>query len=279
MTFDELEADYTRMIAAAKMTRPSAVNTIVTGLLIHRDRFLTLQQATGVPALWVMPVFYRERPSFDAYLGNGDPLNAVTTRVPAGRGPFATWEAGARDALELEHITQVEGWTWERLCYQWEAWNGFGPRAHGRPTGYVWSGTDQYQGGKYIADGPGGWSPGTWDSQLGCFAIAKAIAELDEVIGQGFLPAKPTSAKGTPAMATGTAQSIEDILKLFEEVDPLLAAVPGIGPLLPFINMLLPVAIQAVDTVAKATGDSQAIATTAVINHLTPGKPNTPALS
>lgn len=85
--------------------------------------------------------------------------------------------------------------------------------------------------------------------------------------------------KEVPTMATGAAQTIEDILKLFEEVDPLLAAIPGIGPLLPFINTLLPIAIQAVDTVSKATGDSTAIATTAVVNHLTPGKPNTPALN
>ncbi len=143
-----------------------------------------MQSLCGVPALWVMPVFERENPSFSSYLGNGDPLDHPTVHVPKHRGPFDSWEKGAADALTLDHITQVKEWTWPMACYEWELWNGFGPRHHGRPSGYVWSGTTIYQGGKYIADGV--WSRGTFDKQLGCVEIARAIAGLDEEIGKGL---------------------------------------------------------------------------------------------
>jgi lysozyme family protein len=184
MTFDQLEPEYTTDLANAQPTRSTEAIAIAKNLLVNRDRFLAMQSLCGVPALWVMPVFERENPSFASYLGNGDPLDKVTIHVPRGRGPFASWEAGAADALALDHITQVTPWTWPMACYEWELWNGFGPRNHGRPSGYVWSGTTIYQGGKYIADGV--WSRGTWDSQMGCVELARAIAELDPEIAKGF---------------------------------------------------------------------------------------------
>lgn len=185
MNFDQLEAEYAADLAAAKPTRSSEAIAVAKHLLVNRDRFLAMQSKCGVPALWVMPVFERENPSFSSYLGNGDSLNHPTVHVPRGRGPFPDWETGAADALTLDHITLVpEPWTWARACYQWELWNGFGPRNHGRPSGYVWSGTSIYQGGKYVADGV--WSRGTWDQQLGTVILARAIADLDPEIGKGF---------------------------------------------------------------------------------------------
>lgn len=185
LSFQALQAGIEADILAWKPTRSSEAVAVAKKLLVNKERFLHLQNISGIPALWVMPVFEREEPSFTAYLGNGQPLDRVTTEVPAGRGPFNTWEEGAKDALTLDHITQVpQPWTWIRACYEWEAWNGFGPRMHGRPTGYVWAGTSIYQGGKYVGDRK--WSRGTWDQQLGAFIIAQAIAGLDTEIAQGF---------------------------------------------------------------------------------------------
>lgn len=184
LTFDELKADYIQRLAAMKPTKLTAAKATAQRLLKSRDRFLALQSQCGVPALWVMPVFDRENPSFSAYLGNGDPLNEPTTHVPKGRGPFKSWEDGAADALKLDHVTLWNQWTWEGACWEWEKYNGFGPREHGRTSGYLWSGSDQYQGGKYIADGV--WSRGTWDRQLGCIVVAKEIAALDAEIAKGF---------------------------------------------------------------------------------------------
>jgi hypothetical protein len=45
------------------------------------------------------------------------------------------------------------------------------------------------------------------------------------------------------------------------------------------IQQLLPVAIQAVETVEKATNKAPEEAVKEVIDHLTPGAPNSPALN
>lgn len=184
LDFASLESDYQHRLEVMKPTKLRAAKATAARLLKNRDRFLALQAQCGVPALWVMPVWDRENPNFNTYLGNGDALSKPTRHVPVGRGPFDSWEAGATDALTFDHVTQCPVWDWEHACWEWEKYNGFGVREHGRASGYLWSGTDQYVGGKYVADGV--WSRGTWDTQLGCIIVAKAIASLDEEIAKGF---------------------------------------------------------------------------------------------
>src|SRR5260221_8392847 len=101
-TFDQLKDEFTHYLAAFQPTKAHQAAIVAKRLLESRDRFINLTKLCGVPALWVMPVFERENPSFRSYLGNGDPLDRPTTHVPVHRGPFATWEAGAADALQLD---------------------------------------------------------------------------------------------------------------------------------------------------------------------------------
>src|SRR5258708_35249376 len=54
--------------------------------------------------------------------------------------------------------------------------NGFGPRAHGRHTGYLWSWTNIYTGGKYVADGK--WDADTQDQQCGMVPMMAALLRL-----------------------------------------------------------------------------------------------------
>lgn len=190
LSFSALQPDYQARLAAVKMLRPVGAKAEAERLLPSKTRFLALQASSKVPALWVMPAFYRESPSFATYLGNGDPLNRPTTDVPAGRGPFATWEEGALDALHYDKITEWNlPWTWEAACFLWEKWNGFGYRQyHGIPTPYLWAGSDQYHYGKYGSDGK--FDPTLVDEQLGTVILAKAIAELDpELAGFASLDA------------------------------------------------------------------------------------------
>jgi lysozyme family protein len=186
LSYSTLKADYTSELAEMhRKLRGSQENPDVAarGLLAHKDRFLAVERSTGVPALWLIPVWYREDPRFDRYFGNGDPLDRKTTDVPRGRGPFATWEEGCEDSLTLDRVVAAfkafDG-TWEFLCYHWESWNGFGPRERGRPSGYLWSGTDRYAGGKFTSDGH--WSRGTWDEQLGCVILAKSIVGIEPAL-------------------------------------------------------------------------------------------------
>lgn len=206
MNFEALQGEIAKDLAEAKVLRPLNALAVARRLLASKDRFLGLEKLCGVPALWTMPVFEREGGGFSAYLGNGDPLTRATTDIPRRRGPFASWEEGAQDALRLDHIAEAdEEWSWALACYKWELWNGFGPRLHGRPTGYVWSWTSVYAGGKYVADGV--WSRGTWDQQAGCVAIARAIVSLAPELN--FKPAQPAVPSAGQAVAqtpgSGTA--------------------------------------------------------------------------
>jgi hypothetical protein len=65
--------------------------------------------------------------------------------------------------------------------------------------------------------------------------------------------------------------------KVIPEITPFLSLIPGANVIVPFLG-LLPIAIQAVETIMNATGASQTGAITAVASHLTAGMPNAPAL-
>jgi hypothetical protein len=120
---------------------------------------------------------------FDTYLGNGQSLHHVTTMVPRGRGPWASWDAGAIDGLHYDRVDVPHEWTLEYALFRSETWNGLGPRLHGKPTGYNWSGTTIYKGGKYTETPSGStWNPGMWDEQLGTFLIMQKLIELDQLL-------------------------------------------------------------------------------------------------
>ena len=63
------------------------------------------------------------------------------------------------------------------MLFEDELWNGFGPRMHGRHTGYLWGGTTVYDGGKYVEDGK--WSAHAIDLQLGTVPLMQALVRLD----------------------------------------------------------------------------------------------------
>ena len=112
------------------------------------------------------------------YGANGEPLNRRTILVPKGRGPFEDWAAGAVDALALDGLDQVKAWTPERACFEIERFNGFGYRKRGINSPYLWSFSNHYERGKYVADGR--FSPTHVDQQCGAIPVLKRIMELDE---------------------------------------------------------------------------------------------------
>jgi lysozyme family protein len=67
-----------------------------------------------------------------------------------------------------------------RLLGKREIYNGFGPRNHGRRTGYLWAGTNIYNGGKYIADGE--WDPNAKDTQMGMIPLMVTMLQLDPTL-------------------------------------------------------------------------------------------------
>jgi len=199
VTFSTVKAEYEALAARAQYTSPEKSAAILSvcrkKIIPNAKRYLDVTARCGVPALWLAVINHRESGTdFSTYLGNGDPYTRVTTHVPKGRGPFRAWEDGAVDATTYDHVGRPgpEGWTMPWFLYRCEAWNGFGPRLHGRRTGYLWAGATVYDkepggGGKYVADGV--WSPTTYDAQLGCWPLAKTLLQLAPEFARGLDPA------------------------------------------------------------------------------------------
>jgi hypothetical protein len=83
-----------------------------------------------------------------------------------------------------------------------EEYNGLGYASRGRPSPYIWSGTDQYASGKYVRDGV--YDPSAVDTQLGCAGLLMAMMTLDpiitftgEVLTRSGIPAVPKPATPT----------------------------------------------------------------------------------
>src|SRR5437588_7145381 len=129
----------------------AAVQAVARKLLAYKPRYQKVESLSGVP--WYVVAVLHEREAsadFNTYLGNGDPLSRPTRNVPAGRGPFSSFESGAVDALKYDGLDRIKSWPIERTAYECEKFNGFGYRKHGVPSAYLWSFSTVYKGGKYI---------------------------------------------------------------------------------------------------------------------------------
>lgn len=180
--FAELRPEYEHLLSIMKATKAPLVEQVARKLVGFKDRYKWVSDRTGVPIAVLATLHERESTAnFHTYLGNGEPLNRVTRLVPKGRGPFAdpqAWEKGAIDAIGLDGLAVNSApWSMPYACWKGEAWNGFGPRNHGRHTGYLWSGTNIYTGGKYVADGV--WNPDFQDPQLGIVPVMLRMGTLD----------------------------------------------------------------------------------------------------
>lgn len=117
---------------------------------------------------------------FNCYLGNGQSLHRVTTEVPRGRGPFATFTSGALDALRVDGLTSIIDWRLEKVLYFWEVFNGGGYSRRGLPSPYIFGGTNIQRRGKFVADDD--FDATVWDSQPGCAPMLAMIMHLDPTV-------------------------------------------------------------------------------------------------
>lgn len=172
---------YARQWDAMHVTRVSEARKMAEKILLQKDRYVLIERLTGVPWYWTGPTHVRESDmDFRASIAQGDRWDRVSRHVPAGRGPFPSFEAAAEDAYRLDGLSRVVDWRLEKLLYYWEVYNGWGYLSHGVPSAYVWAGSDQYSRGKYISDGH--WSSSAVDHQLGTATMLRALMDLDKTI-------------------------------------------------------------------------------------------------
>jgi len=188
-----------RRWANAKITRASfggvAKHLVDPGA---KARYQAVSAKTGVPWPFIAVAHEREcSQDWTGSLAQGDPWNRVSVHVPVGRGPFRSWEEGAIDALAncAPYAARNKDWSIEGMLTKLEEYNGLGYAARGKPSPYVWSGTDQYKSGKYVRDGV--YDPDAIDSQPGCAGLLMEMMALDPTISfKSVRP--PNSAPGLP---------------------------------------------------------------------------------
>lgn len=194
-----------RRWANAQLTRANEFLPVVKRLVAAKDRYQVISNATDVPWFVIAVIHEREASQrFDRQLGQGDPLNAVSVHEPKGRGPFFNhpndppgqdaFYRGAVDALTdcAPYAARWKDWSAGGTMTLLEQYNGLGYANKGLPSPYVWSGTDQYRSGKYVADHV--FDPNVVDSQLGCAGLIKAMMAVDPTIAFGPVPASPAKA-------------------------------------------------------------------------------------
>lgn len=191
----------------AKITRPGQFPPVAKRLAAPgaKARYQEITNATKVPWQAIAVTHEREASQrFDRQLGQGDPLDQVSRHVPKGRGPFLNhpndpplqdaFYRGSIDALMncAPYAGRWNDWSVGGMLTLLEKYNGVGYANMGRPSPYIWSGTDQYHSGKYIADGK--YDPNTVDVQLGCAGLIKAMMNIDPTIqfGPPVANARPT---------------------------------------------------------------------------------------
>lgn len=206
--FEPMKKGYGHLWDECALTKPSEAAAVADRILANKDLYLNIEAEMGVPWIAVGAWHMREANlNMRAHLHNGDSLLSYTKHVPAGRpkighGPPFRWEESAIDALKLKGLEKLKGtWYVELLLFETERYNGFGYLTKGNSP-YVWSWTNEYHGGKYVADHV--YDPNHWDEQPGCAAIYKALAAKDESAKAWLSKRKGGVPEGATKRATQT---------------------------------------------------------------------------
>lgn len=183
-----LAGEYTRLYKTceAKASQFDTIDKLVGQLISNRSRYENVANHLGIPWYFIAAIHNMESSqNFSKHLHNGDPLSARTRHVPEDRpkkgNPPFSWEESAVDALKLRRLHKIKKWSLTRLIYELEGYNGWGYRLYHSHvlSPYLWSFSDHYKNGKYIADGT--WSDTAKSRQCGTVLLIKRLEEQGEI--------------------------------------------------------------------------------------------------
>jgi lysozyme family protein len=187
LRYADLADEYAAWFAAAKV-RPenqTSADWHLTLMRQSRSRYQTVGKRLGVPWYFIAAIHGLEASfNFRAHYHNGDfPLSRRTRQVPANRPPQwlppSDWESSAADALKLMGFAGQTDWSLPRTLHRLEAYNGFGYRRAGRVTPYLWSFSNHFSRGKFVADGR--FDPKARSQQCGAAVMLKLLESVGEL--------------------------------------------------------------------------------------------------
>lgn len=139
----------------------------------NKAKYEAVSKQTGVPAELIAALHWREsNGNFNTYLHNGQKLGRVTTIEPKNI-LFNDWNSAAVHALTFRNFGNAKEGDLNSCLNFAERYNGLGYRKRGVASPYVWAGTSNYSGGKFVRDGV--YNPYHKDQQLGVAVMMKAI--------------------------------------------------------------------------------------------------------
>lgn len=188
ISFDDLRDEYSSLWSemAIRNNKVDDADKIVSRIVENKETYKSVESSSGVP-WYVIAIIHSLEASgnFNSHLHNGDPLTAKTVHVPSGRPlsgqPPFSWEESALDALQYDGLTNITDWSIEHIAYIFERFNGWGYRKYHPEvkSPYLWSFSNHYIKGKYVADGK--WSPTAVSKQCGAMVIVRRLVDSGNV--------------------------------------------------------------------------------------------------
>lgn len=232
---ESLKEEYQRLFDTCeiRIDKLNSVESIIQKIVTNQSRYSSVANELGIPWHLIAVIHNMESSlNFSTHLHNGDSLTKRTTHVPAGRPltgePPFTWEESAQDSLTLQKMDRWIDWSLSGMLYKIEEYNGWGYRTkHPQVLSpYLWSGSNHYTQGKYVADGR--WSDTAVSSQIGAAVILRRMVEkkifsLNEPVNT--IPKKPLIYYSTKKTEYG--EELQKFLNQFPGIFLLVDGVPG----------------------------------------------------
>ena len=158
----QLQSEYQRLFdtCSIRPEKNTEVDSILNKIVKGRPFYEAVEKKLNIPWYFIGIIHCMEGScNFKVHLHNGDPLTARTVQVPPGRprngNPPFTWEISAEDALIMKKFDSETDWSIPAMLFRLEGYNGFGYRkpAINIPSPYLWSYSNHYSKGKFVADG------------------------------------------------------------------------------------------------------------------------------
>src|SRR3990167_11239575 len=202
----ELKSEYESRWGRMKITRLPQAKIVRDLIMKGKTQYQEIAKHTGVPWEFIGLTHYREGAcDFMTVLHNGERIIGTqrkTRLVPAGYGPFKTWEESALSAVHRQKLHLNKDWSIGKMAFLLEGFNGYGYHGKGVPSPYLWGGSDIYQKGKYVSDGV--YDPNHIDRQMGCLPVLRLLQNKTEHLP----PTTPAIPSGVSPLPSGKQNAV-----------------------------------------------------------------------